>query len=383
MPLTLESHAARFPELGGTDRDVFVLLEVAGQRPGTAVPELQPRASEARAPLCLAIAIDVALSYPVIKARLLPDRDVVDKPHEEDGDVAAESARVARGGAESDTILLRGVRKVYAGGKVAVRGLSFGVPRGEVFGFLGINGAGKTTTLKILSGDEIPTRGTATLGGCDILTQQIEVRRLLGYCPQFDALLDLLTVREHLELFARIKGVPEALLPGVVGAKLREMDLLPYANKLAGNLSGGNKRKLSVAIALIGDPQLIFLDEPSTGMDPVARRFMWNIISRIATERAQCSIILTTHSMEECEALANRVGIMVGGCLRCLGTTQHLKNKFGQGYLAQVKLRAPSAAKVALGTEAEARAGFGVKQARARPGALTTPPCALCHPKRV
>lgn len=151
-----------------------------------------------------------------------------------------------------------------------------------------MQGAGKTTTLKMLSGDEIPTRGTASLGGFDILSQQIEVRRLLGYCPQFDALLDLLTCREHLELFARIKGVPESLLAGVVEAKLHEMDLTQYSNKLAGSLSGGNKRKLSVAIAMIGDPPLMFLDEVSRQSRKTAVRY--HIPDRAAQESPLSSL---------------------------------------------------------------------------------------------
>jgi len=173
------------------------------------------------------------------------------------------------------------------------------------------------------------------------------VRRLLGYCPQFDAILDLMSVREHLELYARIKGVPEPDVRGVVETKLVEMDLKPFENKLAGRLSGGNKRKLGVANALVGDPPIIFLDEPSTGMDPVARRFMWSVIARVATERKQCSIILTTHSMEEVEALCTRIGIMVGGRLRCLGSSQHLKNRHGAGYECEIKLAPPSAEAVA------------------------------------
>lgn len=251
-------------------------------------------------------------------------------------------------------IVLRNLRKVYPGGKVAVRDATFGIPRGECFGFLGINGAGKTTTLKILSGDIIPTSGTATLGTLDVLKKQIEVRRLLGYCPQFEALFELLTTREHLELYARIKGVPTAFIEPCVQQKLQEMDLKRFENKTAGSLSGGNKRKLSVAISLIGDPPICFLDEPSTGMDPVARRFMWNVIARIATQNKQCSIMLTTHSMEECEALCGRLGIMVGGRLRCLGSPQHLKNRFGQGYLLEVKLAAPAVESIAAVVEAMA-----------------------------
>jgi ATP-binding cassette, subfamily A (ABC1), member 3 len=158
---------------------------------------------------------------------------------------------------------------VYGDGKVAVKGLSYALPPGEVFGFLGINGAGKTTTLQMLSGDVLPSSGTAKLAGFDIISEQPKVRRLLGYAPQWDALLELLTTREHLDLFARIKGVPEAELRATVDEQMRRMDLTEFANKKAGTLSGGNKRKLSVAIALIGrhniPPPILFLDEPSTG----------------------------------------------------------------------------------------------------------------------
>ena len=299
--------------------------------------------------------VEYVLSQPGLRLMLGGrDKDVPVAPAVEDEDVVAETQRVAeqlRGGpaAVTDIVLLNQVRKVYgSGGKVAVRSLSFGVPMGEVFGFLGINGAGKTSTLQILSGDILPTSGGAQLAGLDIITQQLQVRRLLGYCPQFDAILDLMSVREHLELYARIKGVPEADVRGVVETKLVEMDLKPFENKLAGRLSGGNKRKLGVANALVGDPPIIFLDEPSTGMDPVARRFMWSVIARVATERKQCSIILTTHSMEEVEALCTRIGIMVGGRLRCLGSSQHLKNRHGAGYECEIKLAPPSAAAVAV-----------------------------------
>jgi len=120
------------------------------------------------------------------------------------------------------------------------------------------------------------------------------------------------------------------------------MNLKQYENVLAGTYSGGNKRKLSVAIAMIGNPSVVFLDEPSTGMDPEARRFMWNVISRISTERKLSSIILTTHSMEEAEALATKMGIMVNGGLKCVGTCQHIKNKFGGGYEIEIKTHPPS-----------------------------------------
>lgn len=120
------------------------------------------------------------------------------------------------------------------------------------------------------------------------------------------------------------------------------MDLLKFEGILAGTFSGGNKRKLSVAIAMLGNPPIVFLDEPSTGMDPEARRFMWNVISRISTKRKQSSIILTTHSMEEAEALSTKIAIQVDGRLRCLGSVQHIKTKFGEGYEVEIKIAAPS-----------------------------------------
>ncbi|EGZ20190.1 hypothetical protein PHYSODRAFT_494903 [Phytophthora sojae] len=271
------------------------------------------------------------------------ENQIVNEEMEVDEDVEKEAQRVANGEADGDAVKLMGLRKVYPGGKVAVRNLSFGLKRGECFGFLGINGAGKTTTMKMLTGDVQPTHGTATLNGFDILSQQIEVRRQIGYCPQFDALFDLLSVREHLELFGAIKGIPRDSLERVVMEKIQQLNLGDFEHKLAGSLSGGNKRKLSVAIAMIGNPAIIFLDEPSTGMDPVSRRFMWDVIADISTRGKESTIVLTTHSMEECEALCSRVGIMVGGRLRCLGSVQHLKSRFGDGLVFDVKLDMPTA----------------------------------------
>jgi len=291
----------------------------------------------------LAVGIDYAMTFPKVKHWLAGSDNVVDEPFEEDIDVQKESERVATGGADNDVVKLMNLRKVYKGGKVAVRDLSFGLKRGECFGFLGINGAGKTTTMKMLTGDVLPTHGSATLSGFDILTQQIEVRREIGYCPQFDALFELLTVREHLELFASIKGVPRSEINDVVMDKINQLNLADFENKLAGSLSGGNKRKLSVAVAMIGNPRIIFLDEPSTGMDPVSRRFMWDVIAGISTRGKSSTIVLTTHSMEEAEALCSRVGIMVGGRLRCLGSVQHLKSRFGDGLMFDVKLNTPNA----------------------------------------
>ncbi|GAB9467021.1 hypothetical protein Gpo141_00004381 [Globisporangium polare] len=292
----------------------------------------------------LAVGIDYALTFPSLKAKFSKDPQVPLEQQTLDEDVAAEVERITSGAGDGDVIKLQNLRKVYPkGDKVAVANLTFGLKKGDCFGFLGINGAGKTTTMKMLTGDIVPTSGGATLGGFDILSQQIEVRRQVGYCPQFDALIDLLSVREHLELFAKIKGVPSSKLDEVVREKMTQLNLLAFEDKLAGSLSGGNKRKLSVAIAMIGSPAILFLDEPSTGMDPVSRRFMWDVISEISTYNKESTVVLTTHSMEECEALCTKVGIMVGGDLKCLGSVQHLKSRFGDGLMFDAKLQAPTA----------------------------------------
>ncbi|KAH9679350.1 ABC transporter A family member 1 [Citrus sinensis] len=260
----------------------------------------------------------------------------------EDVDVQVERNRVLSGSVDNAIIYLRNLRKVYPGGKrsdakVAVHSLTFSVQAGECFGFLGTNGAGKTTTLSMISGEEYPTDGTAFIFGKDIRSDPKAARRLIGYCPQFDALLEYLTVQEHLELYARIKGVAEYRMDDVVMEKLVEFDLLKHAKKPSFTLSGGNKRKLSVAIAMIGDPPIVILDEPSTGMDPIAKRFMWEVISRLSTRQGKTAVILTTHSMNEAQALCTRIGIMVGGQLRCIGSPQHLKTRFGNFLELEVK----------------------------------------------
>ncbi|KAL6133968.1 hypothetical protein ACLB2K_066201 [Fragaria x ananassa] len=261
---------------------------------------------------------------------------------DEDTDVKTERTRVLSGSIDNAIIYLCNLRKVYPGGqqhatKVAVHSLTFSVQEGECFGFLGTNGAGKTTTLSMLTGEESPTDGTACIFGKDICSNPKAARQHIGFCPQFDALLEYLTVQEHLELYATIKGVPDYKIDEVVMEKLMEFDLLKHASKPSFSLSGGNKRKLSVAIAMIGDPPIVILDEPSTGMDPIAKRFMWEVISRLSTRRGKTAVILTTHSMNEAQALCTRIGIMVGGQLRCIGSPQHLKNRFGNHLELEVK----------------------------------------------
>uniref|UniRef100_A0A8C0H865 ATP binding cassette subfamily A member 3 n=1 Tax=Chelonoidis abingdonii TaxID=106734 RepID=A0A8C0H865_CHEAB len=239
-----------------------------------------------------------------------------------------------------DECLLSAFSQVYNSSEslLAVDRISLAVNKGECFGLLGFNGAGKTTTFKMLTGDESITSGDAYVDGHSILANIKKVQQRIGYCPQFDALLDHMTGRETLSLYARLRGIPERYIGSCVENMLRGLLLEPHADKLVRSYSGGNKRKLSAGIALIGGPPVIFMDEPSTGMDPVARRLLWDAVTR--TRECGKSIIITSHSMEECEALCTRLAIMVNGQFKCLGSPQHLKSKFGSGYTLLAKTRA-------------------------------------------
>uniref|UniRef100_A0A8C2Q231 ATP-binding cassette, sub-family A (ABC1), member 3b n=1 Tax=Cyprinus carpio TaxID=7962 RepID=A0A8C2Q231_CYPCA len=235
--------------------------------------------------------------------------------------------------------LSMGPKKVYSCGQslLAVDRLSLAVGKGECFGLLGFNGAGKTTTFKMLTGDESITSGDAFIDGYSIHRDVKKVQQRIGYCPQFDAVLDHMTGRETLSMYARLRGIPEKYVTACVENVLRSLLLEPHADKLVRSYSGGNKRKLSAGMALIGGPPVIFLDEPSTGMDPVARRLLWDAITR--TRESGKAIIITSHSMEECEALCTRLAVMVNGQFKCLGSPQHLKSKFGSGYTLLAKVR--------------------------------------------
>merc|ERR1719319_2057928 len=217
----------------------------------------------------------------------------------------------------------------------AVKDIWFGVKPGEIFGFLGTNGAGKTTTLGMLTGVHKASAGRAFIDKIPH-TNQIACRQKIGFCPQFDAIFDLLTAREHLVIYCSLKGItnPETR-EKMIETLITSLDLELWADKPAGTYSGGNKRKLSAAIALVGNPKVVILDEPSSGMDPKSKRSMWKFISTTMQDR---SVILTTHSMEECLALCHRIGIMASGNLRCIGTPQHIQTRFGNGYELTIKL---------------------------------------------
>ncbi|CAE8633225.1 unnamed protein product [Polarella glacialis] len=217
----------------------------------------------------------------------------------------------------------------------AVRGVSVGVPAGECFGLLGVNGAGKTTAMRMITGDTDISHGDVLVGGASVQNERDRARRHLGYCPQFDALPEKLTVRETLALYARIRGLPGADIKQSVNVMVSRMCLEAHQNQTCEHLSGGNKRKLSTALALIGEPDVVLLDEPSTGVDVGARRFLWDIIGEI--RKSGHAVVLTSHSMEECEVLCTRLTIMVHGQFRCLGSPTQLKAKYGGGYCLSVK----------------------------------------------
>ncbi|GMH95498.1 hypothetical protein TrST_g9581 [Triparma strigata] len=230
----------------------------------------------------------------------------------------------------SDVVIDK-LSKVYPNGKVAVNEMSLAV-NGEIFGLLGVNGAGKTSLIKVLVGDELVTSGNAYLRGNSVRTDMLKCKDEIGYCPQFDSLFDCMTGREHLSFYGRIKGIRN--IKEVVTEKLKSVGISDVdADKPTKSYSGGMRRKISFSIATIAAPPVVFLDEPSTGMDPVSRRKMWKTISEL-----ECTMFLTTHSMEECEALCHRLTIMVDGKLTCIGSAQRLKDRYGMGYLVKVKL---------------------------------------------
>ncbi|CAN1778840.1 ABC transporter A family member 11 [Linum perenne] len=209
------------------------------------------------------------------------------------------------------------------------------IAKDKLFCLLGPNGAGKTTAINCLTGVAPVTSGDALIYGYSIRSSvgMSSIRKLMGVCPQFDILWDALSGQEHLHLFATLKGLPPASVKTVVEELLVKVKLTDAASVRARSYSGGMKRRLSVAIALIGDPKIVILDEPTTGMDPISRRQVWDVIQEAKKGRA---IILTTHSMEEADVLGDRISIMAKGRLRCIGTSIRLKSRFGTGFVTNV-----------------------------------------------
>lgn len=253
-----------------------------------------------------------------------------------DEEVANELTRVTSTPRESDGLRVVHLTKTFKK-NTAVDNASFGVQHGEVFALLGPNGAGKSTTISLIRGDIQPSKN-----GGDIFVENVSVskkrataRQNLGVCPQFDA-IDTMTVLEHLRFYAKIRGIPD--VEHNVRAVLRAVGLEAFSTRMAHALSGGNKRKLSLGIALMGNPSVVLLDEPSSGLDAAAKRIMWRTLGSIVPGR---SILLTTHSMEEADALASRAGILAKRML-AMGSVDDLRQRFGDTlYVHLVSRSAP------------------------------------------
>lgn len=240
-----------------------------------------------------------------------------------DEEVANELTRVTSTPQESDGLRVLHLTKNFKK-NTAVDNVTFGVRHGEVFALLGPNGAGKSTTISLIRGDIQPSRngGDVLVENTSVSKRRAAARSHLGVCPQFDA-IDSMTVEEHLKFYAKVRGISD--VNRNVRAILHAVGLEAFSKRMAFALSGGNKRKLSLGIALMGNPSVVLLDEPSSGLDAAAKRIMWKTLGQIVPGR---SILLTTHSMEEADALAGRAGILARRML-AMGTVDNLRERFG------------------------------------------------------
>ena len=209
---------------------------------------------------------------------------------------------------------------------VAVDGVDLEIRSGELFALLGVNGAGKTTMVKMLSCLTCPTEGDATVGGYSVVREPEMVKRLIGVSPQETAVAPNLSVKENLELICGIHGFGKDKTQAKISELAKAFDLGEVLKRKAGRLSGGWQRRLSIAMALISEPKVLFLDEPTLGLDVIARHELWGVIRAL---RGRVTIILTTHYMEEAEALSDRIGIMKNGRLLAVGTAKELTRVAG------------------------------------------------------
>ena len=223
-------------------------------------------------------------------------------------------------------IKISSLRKEYKD-VVAVDNLSLDIEEGELFALLGVNGAGKTTTVKMLSTLCRPTSGDATLLGHSLLTEADKVKQIIDVSMQETAVARKLTVEENVDFYARLSGQDEATQQRLKKEVFDTFGLDAVRGKQAGKLSGGWQRKLSIALALVSQPKILFLDEPTLGLDVLARRELWQTIESL---KGRVTVVLTTHYMEEAEALADRIGIMQNGALRFVGTKEELFAETGK-----------------------------------------------------
>ena len=235
-------------------------------------------------------------------------------------------------GGAGPAVVTRALRKEF-GELVAVESLDLTIRRGEVFGLLGPNGSGKTTTIRMLCGLLVPTSGDATVVGFDILTQSEQLRRNIGYMSQRYGLYDELTVYENIRFYASVYGLRGEVRESRIRELMEDLGLTPRRDQMAGTLSGGWKQRLALASATAHEPQMLFLDEPTAGVDPAARRRFWQITYDLA--KAGTTILVTTHYMDEA-ARCERVALLSRGHLIALGTPGEVSKQFGQHDLEDV-----------------------------------------------
>lgn len=211
--------------------------------------------------------------------------------------------------------------------KTAVDGISFSVEEGELFALLGVNGAGKTTTIRMMSCLSVPTSGEVYINGRDCIGESDEVRKIIGISPQETSVAENLTVRENLEFISAVYGFDKNRIKSQTDKMIRLFSMGEVENTRAKTLSGGWKRKLSIAMALISEPEVLFLDEPTLGLDVLARRELWTAIESL---KGRITVILTTHYMEEAEQLSDRIAIMVDGKISAVGTLAEIEKISGK-----------------------------------------------------
>lgn len=248
-------------------------------------------------------------------------------------------------------IVVTGLSKQYPD-KTAVDNISFSVDKGSIFSLLGVNGAGKTTTIKMLCGLTRPTGGEAYVLSHSIHTELDEVKKLVNISPQDTSVASRLTVRENLEFIAGIYGADRKKQREKADEMIKYFHLQEVADRRAKVLSGGWQRKLSIAMALITEPQIIFLDEPTLGLDVLARRELWEVIRRM---KEKITIILTTHYMEEAESLSDKVAVMVDGQIKAMGSVEELKEQTGADNLEEAFVRIAQETSVCIAQEGGVR----------------------------
>ena len=217
----------------------------------------------------------------------------------------------------------------------AVRGVSFAVEAGESFGLLGPNGAGKTTTIRVLTSLLKPTDGRALVFGNDVVRNGLAIRRMLGYIPQAISIDGALTARENLEFYARVTDVPRRERRERIAHAVGVMGLESFVDRLGRTLSGGMLRRLEIATALLKRPRILFLDEPTVGLDPTARKLVWERLEELR-EESGTTLLVTTHQMEEADRQCDRIAIMDLGKLAAQGTPAELKEEYGVATLDDV-----------------------------------------------